>query len=348
MKEAEKSAIGVNIEERRLEGQTFAQAILDSPEAHGPDLSQIPTGPEVFYEQMDIWGISRDDLHAIGIGRDEGKLSLIRDGQVVLSGDYQRFDIRGHASDYSKLAVVAKRQDEKEDLYLVQQNSQKVFGEARKRIGVLEKGDELAWVLLRSNVDGNTYFDTYEFVEDGVAGVRGFSVKGDWSVYRQEINDNTRKVVWNGGKKKDFKSYIFWDDMWLARGDHVDFRVSTDGSMVFTVSREGGRTEVTLNGVLISEIIGEFGRFVASDDLSLAVVEIQTKEKKDKGKSQLFVFTPEGVTSSAKFDELAELKREEGRVTAKIIRDGVQREIVISRDGKAEEEEPIEVLGKTS
>ena len=335
----ERSASGARIEERRLQGTTFAKALVIAGRESERDISQIPTGPEIYFGKVRILEFSGDGLHALGQGEDEDSLSLLRDGKPLFGGRYTAFEVLRSLPDYSRLIVKAQARNGKQSAFIILDDETVCAVENEEHLQLVSPGTNIDQVTLKSCDQWATYFDRFRFEDGKIQHTDLFKVKGRLTVGDAVVSSDGSMIVWKGYTRKH--EFVFQNGNLLAKGNEAYFRTNPDFSKVLTVVEDRNKTKIKIwsGGVGESfEIKGRFGRVAATEDLELVCTSIKTK-KKSLDDTHLVVSNSGGNDLVGPFDRISWLEQEKDRIVATVERNGVRREIVVTRDQEPQESE---------
>jgi len=334
----------IRIKETLLEGVTFAQALARWAEQKNVDISNIPTGPtdpELFFSKVDIRSVSKDGQHAVGVGFEGNDLSVIRDGQIVLRGEFARIPDVTHSADFSRLLVTVSDRDGRQSAYYIGRTTNHFLGMSKRKITTIPKSDAIQQLVLAKVTDKGTRLEVFTLGEDTVESCIGVQVKGEFCV--ASVVTYEMPIVWMGHKYNRWgntrwdRDYVFSNSQLLAEGGRVHFLVNEDSSRVFTIAGDDEKISVALNGSSLFKGKYSLGGYQATPDLNLAVVELKDRQHTI---SKLLIVTPEGRQVTEPFEDLRSLERQKDGFRAEIKRKGVRREILITRDGETEETQP--------
>ena len=341
MNQPERSESGVRIEERRLQGTTFAKALEIAGRESERDISQIPIGPEIYFGKVRILEFSGDGLHALGQGEDEDSLSLLRDGKPLFGGRYTSFDVLWSLPDYSRLIVRTQARNGKQSAFIVVDDETLCAVKNEENLQLVSSPNNLDQVLLKSCDRWATYFDRFRFEDGKIQHTDLFKVKGRLTVEDEVISSDGSIIVWKGYTRKH--KFVFQNGDLLAKGNEAYFRTNPDFSKVLTVVEDRNKTKIKIwsgAGGEAFEIKGSFGRVAATEDLELVCTSIKTK-KKSLDDTHLVVSSSGGNDLVGPFDRISWLEQEKDRIVATVERNGVRREIVVTRGQVLEEAEVV-------
>jgi len=334
----------VAITERRLSGVTFADALrVQSPAS----CEFVPTGPEdLFFEKVNLLGVSRDGRHALCVGLDRDVTTLIMDGQPIerLPG-VKDVTIQRATEDFSRLILTYDWQ----------------FREFKRSAALVNEKGELVWLANGEDLrfwratDG---FDRFlfsrlngkrtEFIAADSESMLSvlFSIRQRFQTIRVgQTNEDFTEVIWSGNHKRHAYevNVTFKNDELIAEEDGNHWlEVSPDLSKVLVGVENSKRKTVSiwLNGerLFVGKKMLSRGDFQRDADLNwVAICLISAKGHK----MTLWMLTPDGQKQTVLFDELDELS---------VNSDGIQAVYVTGEDKyeltskiTAEEEDDVEV-----
>lgn len=337
------------ISERRLEGRTFGDVLEEYSADDRFDFSAIPRGDGTFYEEIEIHRISEDRQHAVAVGQDRQKSFLIRDGSVVLSGDYSGFAVRVSNDDFSRMVVEARDYRlEQFQLFTVTPESAKEFKFPDNPRRFHYETRNIDDFMVNYAAGGRThfwifkeFFDKHDF--------QHFSVKGEFE--RPNIfKTNSDKIIWNGqtGRRGLMHVYRNWELMAKDSGVWT-VRANADlSSVAVLTSHEDGKSRVWINGKVVYDNGTRLGFPAISDDFSLLASLEDLKIKKERVKRLVAVGIEDGaVTFSNPFDKLVSMEGKDDDIVAIVERDYVKHELTVRGKALGRETSPTIVESLT-
>ena len=344
MKEKDLIAQGKDIlKDRPLEGINFAQA-LDEKRAQDPNFDperrlNVPITEDYFKEMFPL-RISPDGLHVIGVGYDEGRSVLIRDGKPVFSQVGGAINIMDGSEDFSRLLIVSEKGYRQLSILYIEGEQINDLGlDCYRDIKVVNTSPNLDNFLICGMKDHRTDFEPYRQGPKGIEQNSGFSLaKGFSWVDIVDFTSDYGRIVWQGARRG--KQFVYHDDIELCKAEYIDtLSANAKPLRYLLVTRNKDSYEVNVDGrVYLKEKDLRTGRVHKNSDMTLAMLPLDRHD----GTKQLFVLTPKGVALSKPYGKLSEVEVGEDKLVAGITRDGVQREIVITKDGETREGEPSE------
>lgn len=338
----------IKIELERLEGMTFEDALVNAE----VDLVGIarPEGPLRLFDEVSILEISADGQHVVAVGRDDEKLTLIRDYEEVLLVEGGELKVVGQTDDFSRMLAIHEENG-------ARPNSMYFIGESAEQIAVGSKIDLLAcdsdlgqFVLILEIFEDPTILRAYNVVRGTPVHIQDIEVGRILkSVDILAVSDDLTKILWsesNSDQSGSSSAYVN-GELLVEEATVIMKKTNRDGSrsMTFIKTEEEGRPKITVfvdTNKVLEDFEGGLVQVYADQDLTLAVCEIVIGrlDDGDKPKRQWLVMTPEGVSkTSVEFDDVAadEVTCEANRISAVVRIDGIKHKIVITR------EEPVPV-----
>lgn len=351
---------GVVITETRQQGVTLAEEITRRfgtrngvwPFRH-TKVPKTPT-PDLKFERIGEIRFSLDLQHFVATAQDEDQTYLIRDDEVLLSGDFERISLPEVSDAYSRLLVRTQARNglwslihfgnspQGEVLIQEQYSIQYELSRRKLRLFTAEGEDALTFAVidLESGQIANSFnaprIKSNEFRID--------QINSDLTqiVWRQ--HDQTEKA--DQAPETEYQTYTLYLNERKRAAKTIDHRFSDDFSTLLVLREDsekdleirlekdtGASLQVLFSGLRPGGFF-HYG-FIGNSDLSWAAVALEN----DSGGKYVYYITPGGHGQIGPFDSdrAIDMKAGDERIEGTVYRNGVKRNIIIqlSDDGES-------------
>lgn len=279
------------VESRRLEGVTVADAVRQYAKDNRIEFPVVPSTPR-FFEQVDILGHSPSRDTIISLGRDDGRLTLMVGDNEIVDGRAEDLRMVEHTEDYSRFVAIFRGVHENilesaphaiwvyygsDTAILYDANFEQPLKQIHNLsdLNLLRASQDLNTLLFSGHFAGKTVFRVTDFrgQEKG-----GFSVKGSYEdLVAVGTTGDFSNVAWTGKKKGDTEhEYLFVNGRKILKAEKIlDSKVNPDCSRTLAVVQSSSYNDFLLDGGRIYYVRGTIRDLVANDKATLAAVKIQ-------------------------------------------------------------------------
>lgn len=330
----ERTQGAIEILDRRTSGVNFAEAVAEI------NLKNVPVGnTELFFDEIQITGVSNVGNHVLAIGFDDGSLVLLRDGLPVFEPSKDNlFIIKDRNEDFSRLIVSEKRADFTRGIYLIDEEKPTCLESGKDAALVWHSEDfKTFWTSVRAfgGITSGTRF-SYRRINDSTEYLKGFFVGRAFSEPSVVgVSADSSDLLWTA--RKGDREYLYKNENLLFKGPRVDV-IASDGldMVVYVVNRS-----VDPKYPDVSIYIGHGERkpkkiyksmfrvydHLANNDLSRVAFRVDHPSEKSAPCSLLFIVDDQFARSEP-FDHLNRWEIEDdGHIVARVNRNGVERVI---------------------
>lgn len=331
------------IEDRREEGVSFSDAVLDYAASRDLEPSRIRLGScDRLFEEVEPLAHSEDGQYVLAIGRDEGREILLRAGEPVLADEYPQVRVVAKTPDLSRLIVGTQDEQDEQSFYFVYGLGQSRELMRGRDLHLLWCAEHLERFWLSRTDRGQTVF-----VRSDMGGVPElfFSVERKFDfVSLARTSEDRNSIIWRG--TSGLVDYLFKNDQLLAKGNTVRFWISPDLSRMLTVinwDRRGNtkKERIVLNGMTIREsLVTGRSRVVADDEVIIAAVDLEDKRTHAH---RLFGLKGEKQGLSRPYERLISLEQslDGEQIVARVLRDDKRRTLVIKKEKVGQESSQV-------
>lgn len=350
---------GVVITETRQQGVTLAEEITRRfgkrkgvwPFRH----TEVPKTPTSDLKFGDIGEIlfSLDLQHFVATARDEDQAYLIRDDEVLLSGDFEQIILVETSDAHSRLFVKTQArngswslihfENSPQGVVLLQEQHSIQQQYSRGKLHLFTAGGEDA--LTFAVIDLEYGYIANSFNAPGIKSneIRVNNFNSDLTQIAWELHDQTEKA--DQAQETEYQTYTLYLNERERAAKTIDHRFSDDFSTLLVLREDFGKDleirfekdtvaslRVLFSGLRPSGFF--YHGIIGNSDLSWAAVALEN----DSGK-YVYYITPGGHGQIGPFDsdKAIEMKAGDERIEGTVYRNGVGINIIIqlSDDGKS-------------